>query len=36
MIGEGVDIEIEVEAVRHAAAAVSFHSDVREVTSSRA
>ena len=35
MIGERVDIEIEVEAVRQAAAAISFLSDVPEVTSSR-
>jgi polyisoprenoid-binding protein YceI len=35
MIGERVGIEIEVEAVRQAAAAISFLSDVPEVTSSR-
>jgi polyisoprenoid-binding protein YceI len=34
MIGEGVDIDIEVEAVRQATA-VSFLSDVQELTSSR-
>ena len=35
MIGERVDIEVEVEAVRQAAAAVSFLSDVRDLTASR-
>jgi polyisoprenoid-binding protein YceI len=35
MIGERIDIEIDVEAVRQAAAAVSFLSDVHDLTVSR-
>jgi polyisoprenoid-binding protein YceI len=36
MIGERIDIEIEVEAVRQPAAAISFLSDIHDLTVTRA
>jgi hypothetical protein len=35
MIGERIDIEIDVDAVRQPAAAVSFSSDIHDLTVSQ-